>query len=327
LIMSTVLLGIAVAHVVWPSLAIDALSLGLLGAAIVVIFFDIESFEWQGIKARRLQQEVKEAEKVVDSIHVPQITPALPDPTTEPSSLIVRATSVLEAVHEEPFDLMPPVDRLERLLWGAEQIRAELIIIAGNGGQLPERTSWDRYRSPELAEILAGKDMIPHALVEPVLTVVQLRNSVVHTTRRLPTDLLESASRLAMDVLVKLRQVKRNYIRVRVPNVMLFRDQSLTARYDVAGVMLAQLDDEGAVRHIAVYPRLPNYQMGRFVSWEWSRDPTIRTEAWYHDPRTNRPAPAFRQSMTFVGREYPQQWGIEYRFPRPDVGFVEGDAA
>ena len=47
------LLVLAVAHVIWPTLAIDAVFLGLLGLAAIVAFYDIEKISALGVVARR----------------------------------------------------------------------------------------------------------------------------------------------------------------------------------------------------------------------------------------------------------------------------------
>jgi hypothetical protein len=135
---------------------------------------------------------------------------------------------------------------------------------------------------------------------------------------------VDPAGDLAMDVVQALRAIPREYIRVRHAHISLFRDRSLTTPYQQThGVMLAQLTQEGRVTTVNVYPREAEYAAGRFVSWEWQQQRAFRDEAWYADPKTQEPKLAWSQAATFDGREYPQQWGLEYRLPRPDVG-LEG---
>jgi hypothetical protein len=132
--------------------------------------------------------------------------------------------------------------------------------------------------------------------------------------------LVTAAAELATEVLGKLRSVKRNYIRIRDPDVLVYKDRSLSTLHDTGGVMVAQLDNDGEVLHIAVYPRSQEYVKGRFVSWEWDLGRVFESEGWYHDSEANGPKLAWSSSSTFGGREYPQQWGLEYRFARPDRG-------
>jgi hypothetical protein len=102
----------------------------------------------------------------------------------------------------------------------------------------------------------------------------------------------------------------------------LFRDQSLSQYHDTRGVELASFDEIGMISAVGVFPRMALYTRGRFVSWEWSLDRVFDSEAWYHDAESNLARLAFNQSATFAGREYPAQWGLEYRLPRPDTGLI-----
>lgn len=318
-VVAVVLIALAVAHVLWPELKIDAVFLGLLGAALGVLFFDIESFEWHGITARRLQKEIQETEKAVQAVQLPTEPPKRIEPP-KPGEPSLPTLGYQGTVHREPVDLMPPVERLERLLWAVEQIRIELIVLAGNGGVLREPLTWDRYTAPSLIRTFAEHNALPPSLGQSILKTLDVRNRVVHAGRRIDPDLIASAADLALDVLNKLRSIKREYHRIREPDVMVYKDQSLSVLHDTRGVMLVQLDASGKVLHLAVYPRLINYIKGRFVSWEWNSERAFRSEGWYHDPASNQAKVAWSQSATFVGREYPQQWGIEYSFPRPGVG-------
>lgn len=173
-----------------------------------------------------------------------------------------------------------------------------------------------------MAELNAGKDMLPRALVSPILTLFETRGEVVVEGRRLGAALARQASALAIDLLAKLRGVRRNYIRVMVADVRIYKDQSLSALHDTAGVMLAQLDDQGTRTNVAVYPRMQSYKRGRFVSWEWDLTRVFNTPGWYADPITGQAKMAWGSSATFVGREYPQQWGLEYRFGDRDAGLA-----
>jgi hypothetical protein len=315
-----VLVVLAIVHVIWPGLAIDAVFLGLLAFAAVVLLFDIDAVEWLGISAKRRrareQAAITAADARVQNIEVQPVSPKpLPAPeATSASSTAAEepSTGLLDEVsHREPFDLSPPAGPLERLLWATDKIRIDLIVIAGGGGQLPRGQTLDQYRAIELATMLAAKDMIPADLVVPVRTVVRNRNAAAHGTP-LGEDVIESAADLAIDVLLKLRQVSRNYIRVESFPIELFRDQSLTARHAATGLMISQLDSDGRELHRAVYPTQSTYKRGRFVTWEWSFESVHREPAWYFDPRTKTAKQAFSSSALFSGREFPDQWGIKY---------------
>ena len=62
-----VLVLLAVAHLVFPDLAIDPTFLGLLALAAIIAFFDIESVEWLGIRARRVRRELRQATVALDA--------------------------------------------------------------------------------------------------------------------------------------------------------------------------------------------------------------------------------------------------------------------
>ena len=68
-----------------------------------------------------------------------------------------------------------------------------------------------------------------------------------------------------------------------------------------------------------VRPRSKEYALGRFVSWEWDMERTFE-EAWYEDSTKSLPKLAFSSSATFAGREYPEQWGIQWRLRSPEAG-------
>ena len=316
---SLALLFLAAAHVLLPHVDLDAIFLGLLGAALAVVFFDVDSFEWHGIRARRIRRQIEEAEEVVKAVEVPL---QLPGPLKPPIPTGGSGESIgyQGIIHREPLDLMPPTEPLERLLWGAEQIRVELIVLAGNLGALKDRATWDRYNGKQLARMLQTDKRVPPDLTSSIERALDVRNRVVHTKHRLDRGLVDAASDLAMDVLIKLRSIKREYHRVRDPDVAIYKDQSLSTLHETAGVAIVQLDDQGKTLHIGIYPRVRQYVKGHFVSWEWDMNRAFKEEGWYLDPVKNRAKLAWSKSATFAGREYPRQWGLEYYFSRPDVG-------
>jgi len=233
-----------------------------------------------------------------------------------------EAITVSEEARAEvhPVALTPPVEPGERLLWAAEQIRVELIVLAGNGGYLRDRRPWTGYHSMLVAGLLTTNQVISPELFGPLGTVVTARNDFAHGQLR-TSRLVESSATLALEVLTKLREIKRNYIRVRLGDVDLYTDQLLTTVVqETRGVMLVELDGEGAILNTHVFPRGEAYARGFFVSWEWNGARTFHQEAWYADPKTGRAKMAWSSAATFIGRQYPRQWELEYRFPRPDVG-------
>jgi len=330
--------AVAVLRIFWDA-PVDALSLGLLGAAVLLVFFRIHRIEVGGITAsveRRLVKagrQVESAEVSAESVKPPP-APVVVQPGTGTLEVEGHAPEVVveaqEAggrpsqgyggiVHREPFDLMPPTNPTERLFWSSEKIRIELMVLAGNSGRLPRRAGWHEYGVEELARHLGAKGVIPPALVEVTSVVRDARTEVARGTLR--GSALTTADTLALDLLQKLRAVKRQYVRVRDPDVMLYRDQSLSTIYQETGsVMLVTLDERGRVLHTSVFPRLMQYIKGRFVSWEWNMERVFDDEAWYRDPASGQAKLAFSEAATFVGREYPEQWGLEYNLPRWDAG-------
>ena len=302
---------LAVAHVVWPHLSIDGVFLGLLAFAAFISLFDIQSIDFQGIRAQR--KAIKRAQEALKG--APRPTALIAPPAPPPAEMAIQGHAPIVTVHTPAVDLNPPTDPVARLLWGAEQVKIELVVLLGNSGRLPRVAAWSEYTIAELAPIAAEAKVITEELASAVRTVSTIRKTAFLG------QVVASASDLAMDVLQALREIPREYIRVRQLHISLFRDRSLSTPYGVThGVMLSQFTGEGKVTTVNVYPRETDYAIGRFVSWEWNMQRVFREEAWYPDPKTQEPKMAWGGAATFVGREYPQQWGLEYRLPRPDVG-------
>lgn len=310
-----ILVDLAVVHVLYPELAIDAVFLGLLAFAGLVWFFDFESIEWLGIRAQRrriraARAALQKAPKATAAIEPPAPPKPVPAPATTPATEPVT-------IHSRPEDLAPPVDLLSRLLWGTEQIRLELIVLLGSSGHLRRVAPWSDYSIPELVRVAVPTRLIPRELLDAALFIATMRNTIIHER------VVNPASDFAMDLIQSLRSIPRTYVRVPRAHISLFRDRSLSTPYrDTAGVMLAHVKDDGTVGHVSVYPRDFEYYDGRFVSWLWNLERVFDHEAWYEDPVTRKPQMAFSESATFVGREFPQQWGLEFRLPRPDSGLI-----
>lgn len=308
ILIATLALAIAALHVSRPELAIDAVFLGLIGFALFIYFFDIDAVEWQGIRARRRLLEKKADEVKAIPVSNTDIPRTPPPPATD------GTLAVADVVHREPDDLMPPVDRAERLFWVAEQIRIELVILAGNGGRLPSRRGFDSYQAVPLAQSIAEQGTIPAELIGPIRSVVEQRNSLAHGPFGWRI-IGEAASNLGFEVLSKLRSIKGQYIRVLAYPIDLFRDQSLSGRHKEKGIMLEQIGAEK--NSISVFPTGLTYLPGRFVTWEWDSSGGLDEEAWYLHPTSKKAKLAFSSASLFAGREYPDQWGLEFRVPGP----------
>lgn len=307
------LAGLAVVHVIFPKLAIDAVFLGLLAFAALVWFFDFRSIEWLGIRAERRQ--IKRAKEALDK------GAAAPTPTSPPEPPIPSAPAPSPTppvtVHTPPKDLWPPTERLDRVLWGAEQIRIELLVLLGSSGHLRTAMPWGEYAIAELVQSALTGHLITKEQAEAILTVARMRNLAVHQ------QLLDPAWDLAMDVVQALRSLPRTYNRVRQAHISLFRDRSLSTPFAAThGVMLAQVTEDGKISQVSVFPRSFEYSIGRFVTWLWDMNRVFKQEAWYSDPVTKEPRMAWSEAATFVGVEYPDQWGLPYRLPRPDLGLI-----
>src|SRR6266849_10619567 len=264
--------GLAAAHLIFPALPIDATFLGLLLVAVVLVFLDIESIDALGIHARATRKQIERADAVVKATAIatgPVALPTLPIAATAEETIMLTEEAKAEL---QPVLLTPPVDSAERLLWATEQVRVELIVIAGNSGFLESskgRRSWDEYSLPLVANVLRARRVLPLPLIDATAIVVRVRNEFVHGRFKSP-DLVEHSATLAMDVLEKLREIKRNYIRVREGDVELYSDQLMTTVLQEArGVMLVELDDQGTVKRTQVVPRGEAYTRGFFVSWAW----------------------------------------------------------
>jgi hypothetical protein len=220
--------------------------------------------------------------------------------------------------------LFPPSDLNEFLLWATESISNELVILAGNSGQT-QATPASFPRAPEFAvfaEFLVMRRILPEDLLSPIQTIATARNIMLHG--ELAQEQLFSINDLATKVLLKLKKIERYWYRVRLSHVPLFLDRGLTTPLEADGLMIMTLDSDGKEQASPrVYPRDKEYKAGRFVTWGWNMDRVFHQEGWYLDPETDQPKIAFSSSATFAGMEYPEQWGLEYRFPHPDVGLFK----
>jgi hypothetical protein len=300
--LAVVLAGI---HLVFPALAIDGVFLGLLALAGLVALFDIQSIEWQGIKATR--RRVEEATKALETATVPK--EALPLAPPASALLTISATgTVTPPVHSEPVDLGVPTDPYDRFLWAVEQIRIELVILAGCTGTLPTRKGWAAYSIHDLSYT---KVPIPRELLDALRLVSGVRDNVLRTGTRNPV-FFESTATLALTLLAKLRALPRQLVRVDT-EMAVFADRSLTQQMPTKAYAITTVSPSG-MENTHVYPTLSEYTPGRWVTWEWDLT-RVFGEAWYADPRTKAPTLAWSKAATFVGREFPDQWGIAFRTP------------
>lgn len=305
-----IVLALAVTHLLRPDWAIDAVFLGLIAFAAFIWLFDVESIEFQGIRAKRREiaraKVALEESSLIDRAMVPVAAPTPPQQSATAAAPQDEGGSGI-------YDLDAPTNQFERLVWAVEQIRIELIVLAGNSGRLVRRKPWGDYQLSELVDDLRPANVLSEGLIQAIRTVSKMRNTAVHTL------IVDPASDLAMEVVQSLRSIHRFYIRVREPDVPVYRDESLTTPHSFRGVIIVMLDEARKAPVTMVYPREGEYARGRFVTWEWKIRGTDE-EAWYIDPTTKRAAVGWSQSAIFVGREYPEQWGLEFRLPRPDFG-------
>jgi hypothetical protein len=331
---------VAEVRILWDA-PVDALSVGLLGAAFLLVFARIKGIEWGGVSASFAERELAKATGLVEAVEVsaepvkPTPAPAKPPPgpvVVQPEAGAIMLEGHAPEVQVQAADqsfvqdrarasltLMPPTNPTERVLWAVEQIRIELIVLAGSSGNLLQRVEWHAYRSQPLAKNLVRKGVIPEKVWRIMTVVGEARNELVHGG--LPPQALARADTLALELLQKLREVRRQYIRVREPDPPLFREESLLTPYEgTRAVMLVTVDDQGRAVQASAFPRRSEYRRGSFTSWEWDLGTVFHEEAWYHDPVSRRAKMAWSEAATFVGREYPEEWGLQYRLPRPDAG-------
>lgn len=298
---------LALIHLLYPTVAIDGVFIGLLALAGIVLLFDIQSVEALGVRARA--RDVRTATKEVEEAKIPESGTAPEVPKRAGRSAIAPAP---ETVHREPTDLMPPTERVARILWAVEQIRIELIVLAATAGYLTRRARWSDYRLHELAPLLEQRGVVPDAFARSLVPLSETRNALAHG-RPVRSGLLASVDELALTLVARVRELPRTYARVVIPEVDLFRDQSLTALHGVKGVLIEQRDQNGTVLTQKVFPTEQPYEKGRFVSWEWDMSKGIEEEAWFRDPSAGSPRLAFSSAAMFAGREFPEQWGLEFR--------------
>lgn len=314
---------LALAHLVFPAASIDLTLIGLLAGALFLRYFDIESVTFMGVKARR--RELETAAAAVEQSKLPSGTAA---PALPPSLEVIKASAkaggsssasatarVIDVAEDEEI---PPSQPLERLLWVYEMVRRELTIIAGNAGRLDRRQALTTYPTRALAAAVRETGLLPAELGAGIDALTRARNDAAHFTTDL--RLVEPAGNLGLEILTKLRQIRRNYIRVRHTDVALFEDAGLSRERTDRGVMVVQLKPDGSIEHTQVFPCRSDYTLGAFTTWEWDFAGSVRGQTWYRDPASGKSVSAFTESAFFAGREYPTEWHLERRFSNPDVG-------
>jgi hypothetical protein len=319
---------LAVAHMVgWPHLVIDSATLVLLGFVAIAVFVEIDKIEGLGItgRMRRIRQARQETLAVqVEVIGAPTLAPQ-PSPDARrdarvlhpgPSGGAETRRSRGKGEQLALTGLNVPTDPAERLLWVAEQVRIELVIIAGNAGRLPGSRPWNEYSSAQLAADLAARNLVPAELVTPIQVLVDNRNAMVHG-RLAGHRISAAAADLGSDLLIKLRQVKRSYFRVAQSGTAVFSDPNLATKLETMAVMLDALDENGALQIRQVFPTLVEYEIGRFVTWEWDMTRVVQQPVWYRDPKTGAVKEAWSSAASFAGRAYPEEWGIQFRIGGP----------
>ncbi len=329
---------LAALHLFYPGVQLDVVSVGLMGLALVVLFAKIEK-----IKLPWLEAWFGEEMEKVGKAELPQLPERAPDaPVIEAKiaeDIQVKDVAKIELVtptipsgstvhpptiHAEPTGLFPPTEPGEFLLWAVSNIGNELLVLAGNSGQGIElANTFPRVKDiSSFSVYLAQRNIIPGTLLSSIRMVVDSRNALVRS--ELAGEHVEKAADLSGRVLSTLGKIERYYYRVRMPSVDLYLDRDRTARHETSGVMIVTLDKNGRVKgEPHVFPRVFDFRVGRFVTWEWDMTRAFMKEAWYTDPVDDTPKLAFQSAATFAGREYPDQWGLEYRLPRPDVGLLE----
>lgn len=310
-----VLLGLAGLHAFKPDLGIDGVFLGLLAFAGFVYFFDIESLDWQGIRARKRVREAKTALEV--TLRDAPGPPGLPSPKA-PEITGADAARLNEAAIVHTVEIREPSDPLESLLWNVEQIRVELTVLAGNSGRLPAAINPFQLPISTLVQVLQPTNSLRPELISAANAVNQARNIAVHRAFRGDRQ----ATDLAKEVLSELRAIPRAYIRVARPDVPLFRDRLLETPHDAKGVMLIQIDARGTVQPENVYPRRLHYERGDLVTWQWDMSKVYEENAFFRHHTTGQGVMAFGSAAVFVGRPYPKEWDLVSRLPAPDQGLL-----
>ena len=320
----TLLIALAVLRFFFPGLPIDPTLLALLGTALVVWKFDIESIEFGGLKARGLLREFEESEAKIKALP-PAETVSIPDVPEGPTSTDV-APDWLTRAAAAATDLHVPSASVERILWAAEHIRIELTVLAGNSGQLGDRgTPWHAMGAAPLAGLLVESNVLPDEVAKPIPRFLDVRNQVAHG-RRLSPAVLDSVADAGLSLVTALRAIPREWVRVVTGGIRIWADRTKTSTIST-GVLLVQVDQHGKLLHRAVYPSGEFYPQGGFVTWEWDMSRSAPEEGWYEDPADGEMKMAWGKSTYFAGRAYPDEWGLMYRFPRPDVGLEDTEAS
>ena len=221
------------------------------------------------------------------------------------------------------------------LRWLFEQLRVELVVLAGNGGVLPGGRVSDPWFPSGVARILLARRIITPEVALQVYACVQTYEEVLATASsswsggaRLLDMMSVLATRL-VGIVTALQQIPQTYLRVELSPIVLYRDRGLSSPHEAhTGVVVAPVTPSGDVGDAVVYPTPRRYNPGEFTTQEWSATVSYDGPAYFGHPETGDPEPAFVGSTPlFVGREFPVRWNIDLRFSGGTGGFdPDGDS-
>jgi hypothetical protein len=282
------------------------MSLGLFAFAAAILRFDMRL----KIFGMTVEETLSEADKEVRAAPAAPGAAQLASPPEAPKVDATERGQLSEVVSLQKHEV-GGVQALEEAFHSrVEQIRRELIVLAGNSGRLPAGTA---FTSP--TQIVIDALLPANVLSSELISAIRLVEGLYPTARPASEGALSLGLALAGSTLQKLRTIPRSYTRIVVGDVPLFCDKSLSTLHPARGVMVTQTDGAGVVHGPYVYPRKYDYQPSRVVTWEWDMKPAYHDAAFFRDPRSGDAHSAFSSSATFAGRPYPSEWGVEDRLP------------
>jgi len=192
-------------------------------------------------------------------------------------------------------------DKQAALMRLAIEIEKEVTILHGAVGL---RNSPGPRLFGGLINQLSLQGTITKEVKDGVAEFWHVRNQIAHSSLAddsILTSTLDSGLRL----LRLLKAAPRQKCAVIIPDLALFKDKDCTNPItEYVGVLLEIIEPDGNKRRMA-FPAGRQFIAGENVGWDWDSY-RVAGAAFYRDPESNAPLPAWSSSMFFVGKHEPE---------------------
>jgi hypothetical protein len=312
---ATLLFILAFAHIVLPSrVALDWNALALVAAAVGLGFAHklrdilpfIDTLEWGKAKLT-LRLESQKLALAVDRIETVQIakgaevaTNQIPKAAEDQRAELLREKRLTDTSRESKILQIAAVDKFTAILQVGTELEAEIFLLAAMIG-VRSRARSGTFQ--ETAELLHEQGLITSDTLEALVDLYRLRSKIAHAQYPVEendpilTGFLESGLRL----LRLIKSIPRPIYQVRQAEVPLFKDAACTHAIEgVVGVLLEVTEADGSKR-LQVFPAGRKFKEGEVVGWDWDMSRGFGP-AYFINPETGEPKPAWSESFAFMGR-------------------------